>query len=298
MKTYHLAKSYQFLLATLLFALASVPDVRAQQKAVPAPAVTPAAAPAVAAKPAMEEESTVQNKPAAQGIKIHGHWVIQVKNADGTLGERREFDNSLTTVGGSEISGDQVLGMLLSGNAVTGDPAVAFSNNTAAVSDPGPICLNTDGKIAAGGPGCGLLTTTESLLYSNSGNTLSASGSVAQTGLSMLASVSPAVTWVLSGTYTVVANQTTIGTVQTLISVCSQTLGTAPIRTTSNNYYTGISSFRSAPSSPSTCDLADWAANTTPFSPRIGTLTSTIVTPALTVTPGQLVQVTVTISFS
>lgn len=34
-----------------------------------------------------------------EGIKIHGHWIIEVRNPDGTLVTRREFDNALTAAG-------------------------------------------------------------------------------------------------------------------------------------------------------------------------------------------------------
>jgi len=36
-----------------------------------------------------------------EGIKLHGHWVIEVRNSDGTLASRHEFDNSLTPTGKS-----------------------------------------------------------------------------------------------------------------------------------------------------------------------------------------------------
>ena len=36
----------------------------------------------------------------AGDIKIHGHWVIDVRNPDGTPAARREFDNAVTTAGG------------------------------------------------------------------------------------------------------------------------------------------------------------------------------------------------------
>jgi len=35
----------------------------------------------------------------AQGINVHGHWVIEVRNADGTLRLRREFENTLAEPG-------------------------------------------------------------------------------------------------------------------------------------------------------------------------------------------------------
>jgi hypothetical protein len=36
---------------------------------------------------------------SAEGIKVHGHWVIEVRDADGTLHERRAFENALTVLG-------------------------------------------------------------------------------------------------------------------------------------------------------------------------------------------------------
>ena len=33
------------------------------------------------------------------GIKVHGHWTIEVRDPDGTLVERREFDNAITGEG-------------------------------------------------------------------------------------------------------------------------------------------------------------------------------------------------------
>jgi len=35
----------------------------------------------------------------SQGIKVHGHWVIEVRNPDGSLHLRREFENALTAEG-------------------------------------------------------------------------------------------------------------------------------------------------------------------------------------------------------
>src|SRR6266550_2044697 len=35
----------------------------------------------------------------SQGIKVHGHWVIEVRDADGTLRVRREFENAFQPEG-------------------------------------------------------------------------------------------------------------------------------------------------------------------------------------------------------
>src|SRR6266566_4638495 len=44
-----------------------------------------------------------------QGIKVHGRWVVEVRNPDGTLALRREFENALVE------EGRQALARLLSG---------------------------------------------------------------------------------------------------------------------------------------------------------------------------------------
>lgn len=46
---------------------------------------------------------------ASEGIQVHGDWVIEVREPDGSLAERREFANS--------IFGDGALPVLLSGDA-------------------------------------------------------------------------------------------------------------------------------------------------------------------------------------
>jgi hypothetical protein len=51
------------------------------------------------------------SRPGDEGIKIHGHWKIDVKNPDGTLVKTVEFENSLVTPG----SADTVLGQMFTG---------------------------------------------------------------------------------------------------------------------------------------------------------------------------------------
>src|ERR1035438_8313432 len=37
----------------------------------------------------------------SEGIKVHGHWVIEIRNPDGSLASRHEFENALVTgIGG------------------------------------------------------------------------------------------------------------------------------------------------------------------------------------------------------
>jgi len=74
-------------------------------------AAQPAATPAMAAHPA----APGKRQPGGnhEGIKVHGHWVIEVKNPDGTVTARREFENKLE---GAE--GAQLIMSLLGGAAV------------------------------------------------------------------------------------------------------------------------------------------------------------------------------------
>jgi len=40
-----------------------------------------------------------------EGIKVHGDWVIEVRNPDGSVAERREFENALTGNGQDFLAG-------------------------------------------------------------------------------------------------------------------------------------------------------------------------------------------------
>jgi len=62
---------------------------------------------------------------AHQGIQLHGHWTIDVKNPDGTLVKHNTFENQL------QYDGTQYLTGLISGYSVAGDYAIYFTNATA-----------------------------------------------------------------------------------------------------------------------------------------------------------------------
>lgn len=50
---------------------------------------------------------------AHEGIKVHGHWAIEVRNPDGSVSESREFENALTVQGATGLA--LFLGRRLSG---------------------------------------------------------------------------------------------------------------------------------------------------------------------------------------
>jgi len=47
---------------------------------------------------------TIHNDSGNAGIRIKGHWVIQVLDRDGATADRREFDNALTPSGASILA--------------------------------------------------------------------------------------------------------------------------------------------------------------------------------------------------
>jgi hypothetical protein len=249
-------------------------------------ATVPAAKPA--AKPVAEEETAAPNTPGNQGIKVHGHWVLQVKNADGTLGERREFDNSLSTIGVA-ISGDQILGALLSGNASPSDPSIALIDSSAPVTDPTAVC---DVRVSSSPLNCVEIVTP-------TGNNITVFP--ASTNLTATIYFSPTVRWVLSGSYTVPdttppAPNTFYG-VETLLALCA-TEGSSFIPSGLGSSLVGSSTSRTANLAPKFCSMgATFPATGTDILGAVLTY-SAIPSGPLQLTVGQIVQVTVTISFS
>jgi len=51
------------------------------------------------AKSTATQPDTSPARGQKEGIKVHGHWTIEVRNPDGTLVTHREFENALTPFG-------------------------------------------------------------------------------------------------------------------------------------------------------------------------------------------------------
>jgi hypothetical protein len=137
-----------------------------------------------------------QAKPAGgprEGIKVHGHWTIEVRNPDGKLVTHREFENSLG-------NGQFTLGPTLGRTATVGNWFVAVSGN------PGP-CLLASIQIYCG------ITESTNLIYNQTNVVKSLTVSAPFFG-------SPgAGTLTLSGTFTV-QNASQISTINTSVQVC------------------------------------------------------------------------------
>ena len=92
-----------------------------------APASNSAALKPAAGTTAPGQANAANTAPAAagglhQGIKVHGHWVIEVRNPGGKTIQRREFENSLTGFA------PQFIEYLLSGWAVPGGWYIILSD--------------------------------------------------------------------------------------------------------------------------------------------------------------------------
>jgi hypothetical protein len=78
------------------------------------PAVTTARTQTEEGQAENSEKSSAEEMPtdngSHEGIKVHGHWTIDVRDPDGTLVTHREFENSLQQGGASFLAGCLVNG--------------------------------------------------------------------------------------------------------------------------------------------------------------------------------------------
>jgi hypothetical protein len=224
-----------------------------------APSLAPAAPKAIAAS----EEAAQKPAPGInQGVKMHGHWIIDIKNPDGTLAQHHEFENSI------QYDGQNYLVGLLSGYASPGAMGIYFTAPT-----------NGTAPCAATYNFCAIVTSlTTAPAVNLCGNYYCA------TGLTITPTFGVGPTLKLAGSIT--ANEAgTIGTVGTTMNGCGQT-GVA-----FGAYPTAMSTV-----SPATCftSTVSGAGGGNDFG---GTMTSTSISP-ISVANGQIIQVTVTLSFS
>jgi hypothetical protein len=148
------------------------------------PAQTPAATAspaAVAATSTVSPEEKRAANGAKDGIVVHGHWTIVVKNPDGSIAARQEFENALDPIEGADL-----LTGLLSGEYSTAGFLIDLN------SASGTICGFTDcvmydsrtPSFCAGIPNCPSLTYTAKTGTANNnaiGFTLSGSATLATT---------------------------------------------------------------------------------------------------------------------
>lgn len=83
-----------------------------------------------AAIPVVAQQKQETSKPgsgAGEPIAIHGHWLIEVRNPNGRLASRSEFENALTT---GVSQGNDLLSALMTGAVAPGYWRVTLTLNT------------------------------------------------------------------------------------------------------------------------------------------------------------------------
>jgi hypothetical protein len=246
-----------------------------QLSVVPAARFSP---PTAAKTPSQTEEDksneVIPNDASHQGIKVHGHWVVDVKNPDGTLAQHREFENSLVDLG-------EVMTYLLSGSVTAGEPAIFINPNgiispcnaqCTLAANPAGYWANTSACTGGNGGNC-FYTVTETPKKS----TITLFGT---TTTSFLLVISGQMTAPSAGFVSVVA--TGFATCQSSNHILSNLL---------------------AQVTPAQCVLGDalpsgTTAGATPSSTNVGFFTQTALSNPVQVAAGQVILVTVTLSFS
>jgi len=211
----------------------------AVQRVVVQPRIVPD--PGTAASACQTDVAVLEAKPSrgsGEGIKVHGHWTIDVRNPDGALASHRDFENSLQPSGAAALVGS------LSRTSVTGLWMVVLGG----LSAPGPCNSTTT---------CYVLEPNETISGDSYNLTVSAPTSGPNRGKIVLA-----------GSVTV-SGSATIAVVETMMDVCAMGVNATACTATQAGYITTLfTSFG--------------------FMPNM----------YVTVVPGQLVQVTVVLSFS
>jgi hypothetical protein len=265
----------------VLFVLGSAEAGQAQQTASPkmvasAEVGAPATAHALPKPAAEDEEPTKPAKAAGEGIKVHGHWKLDVRNPDGKLVKTYEFENSLVTPN----SGDFILSYLLAGQAAVAGWEVLLNSST----NTGTLCASAS---TANFSGCVLVptgTTSSTLTEYYFGCAYSScTPALTVTAVPWNVTTNAASYLQLQGSVTV-PNAGTINSVATAMAGCATGGMTTNISNVACNVY-----------NPSSTATGYAPAGTVGYQ---ASFTSTTLPTALSVTAGQVVTVTVTISFS
>ena len=210
--------------------------------------------------PAEEETSNAPKGPGQEGIRVTGHWIMDVHDKDGKLIEHRDFHNSLYA------NGAGILLRLLDGTAVAEKFAILLVQ-TCSASNPVYSIIPTNSVTAS---------------------TLCSSGYICSTGLTQTLKQA---TQTGSPTSLVIAGQLTATQAVTFGRVISDSTmcHNGPLDNNANSQNQDPIT-----TSPSQCVAGTYLL---PIEPGGGYFTGTDITP-LTIAAGQVLSVSVSISFS
>jgi len=268
---------------------------------------------------AAQEGVTARKRGMGDGVAVHGHWVIEVKNPNGTVTARREFENAL------QPSGAQLLSTMLAvfsrtpggfSIALNGASDTYGSSNinkgnllVPTFTEAGP-CLPLSGTTSAGvtfstgGPSTGTtcLITGQPILSGGFGPAIYYPCYLAQvaanSGANQPCSTNLTVPVFGSGSITLTGSvvatgkssgAATVNDVETLITSCNAT-------TTSNACFNAINPQGQTNSQDTTGNIA--ADQLELFTEKILNGASGTPTAPVPYSIGQTIQVTVTLTFS
>jgi hypothetical protein len=144
-----------------------------------------------------------------EAVAVHGHWTIEIKNPDGKLVSRTEFENALVQPGGAELMTELLLGQevtggylinLESGSGTGNGPCAALAGATStecylvgSLTSPAPATFSVRQCGFSGSPAANQITAagpcyplTISLTQTSGGTSLTVSGTaVASTASSI-----------------------------------------------------------------------------------------------------------------
>lgn len=116
-------------------------------------------------------ESTAKGAPQ-DGIKVHGHWIIEVRNPDGSLVTHREFENSLCCNGPALLAG-----CLVNGCSKGGWDIIFYTVNA------GTVCANPiNGNVCDINPAIPTLNPGGTSFTLNASFTAATAGSINHVG--------------------------------------------------------------------------------------------------------------------
>lgn len=91
-------------------------------------------------------QAPAQRGGPVEGIKVHGHWEIEVRNPDGSLATRTEFENAL-------VAGNTVISDLMQGFVVPGRWVIRAAGACGAIGSVSTTCYSVPaGSVATVAP--------------------------------------------------------------------------------------------------------------------------------------------------
>jgi len=277
------ARRAAIVLVLSTIAMAHSATGQAQSTAKPTPPAAPAASQLNGSpKPDNSVARQISESGLNTGIKVHGHWTIDVKNPDGTLVSHHEFENALS--GSGQISLAEILSRQFATSFWSIDLALSAAGQSGGGSAP---CTATD-AVYTGTVNCFITEPQVSLSSGMLNGTVLLAGCTAtancSNNLAILVSTPTSPSFSITGSVTA-AQAGTIDTVSTILNQCGGASGSG-----SSNYASCLAGTLLL-TSTGTADTI-WVFSST-------TLTSGGAQPPIQVTAaGQIIQTSVQFTFN